>query len=80
MLRGERVVTSQQAGILIICAGLGLAIIGVLVWAGALRWFGHLPGDVRIQGENVRVFFPIVSMIVLSVALSVIAHLVRRLL
>lgn len=71
--------TSQQAGVLIICAGFAVAIIGALVWAGALRWFGHLPGDFRIEGENMRVFFPIVSMIVVSVVLSLVVNLVRRL-
>jgi hypothetical protein len=65
-------------GPLIIMAGLALMLIGVLVWSGALSWFGRLPGDIRIERENVRVYFPLVSMLVLSVVISVAVYLVNR--
>jgi hypothetical protein len=42
---------------------------------GAVSWFGNLPGDIRIEGENTRVFIPITSMIVSSVILSVVVNL-----
>ena len=63
----------------LILAGLGLALVGVLVHLGWLRWFGRLPGDFRHQGESVRVYVPITSMLVASAALSLVAWLARRL-
>jgi hypothetical protein len=40
---------------------------------------GHLPGDIRIQTENMTCFIPLVSMIVISVVLTVILNVVIRL-
>jgi hypothetical protein len=62
----------------IMIAGLVLVFIGLLVHTGALGWFGRLPGDIRIERDNVRFYFPIVSMIVISVVVSVLLQLARR--
>ena len=51
-------------------AGIVIAVVGILVWAGAFSWFGNLPGDIRIERDNVRVYIPVVSMLLISVALS----------
>jgi len=40
---------------------------------------GHLPGDIRIQTENMTCFIPLVSMIVISVVLTIILNVVIRL-
>ncbi len=64
----------------IIYAGLALVAIGLVVqyapWA--VSWFGKLPGDIRIEGEKSRVFIPITSMIIVSLALTIIINLLRR--
>lgn len=70
----------QQIGLLIVAAGIMLIIVGLLVWAGGLSWFGHLPGDVRIERGGTRVFVPITSMVLVSVVLTVLVNLARRLL
>ena len=67
-----------SAGPAIVAAGVALVVVGLLVWSGALNWFGRLPGDVRIERDTVRVFFPIVSMLVVSAVLSLVLYLVRR--
>ncbi len=59
-------------------AGAGLVIIGLLIYSGALSWFGRLPGDIRYEAENTRVYFPIVSMLLVSVVLSLLFYLLRR--
>lgn len=47
---------------------------------GALGdWIGHLPGDIRYEGENVRVYVPIGTMIVVSLVLTVLINLAMRL-
>lgn len=68
----------RSIGLFLVIAGVVLALIGLLAWTGALSWFGKLPGDVRIEREGLRVFFPITSMILVSVVLSLILNLIRR--
>ncbi len=63
---------------MLIGIGLVLVLIGLLVSAGGLGWFGRLPGDIRIERETVRVYFPFASMLVISIALSLILYLIRR--
>ena len=55
-----------------------LVVTGLLVWRGLLSFFGRLPGDFRSEGENTRVYVPLVSMLLVSVILSVIAAVARR--
>lgn len=62
-----------------ITLGIGLILIGLLIWSGSMAWFGRLPGDIRIERETFRVYLPIVSMIVVSVLVSVVLYLVGRL-
>jgi Protein of unknown function (DUF2905) len=59
--------------------GLGLLLLGILLWSGGLGWFGRLPGDIRIERDGLRVYVPIVSMLVVSAALSLLMWLIRRL-
>lgn len=61
-------------------AGVGLFLIGGLVYILGRMGINlfNLPGDIRLQGENVTCIIPIVSMIVLSILLSVILNLVLR--
>lgn len=66
-------------GLLLVAVGLGLAVLGLLVWSGALSWFGRLPGDIRVERDSVHVYVPIVSMLIVSAALSFLLYLVRRL-
>jgi hypothetical protein len=68
----------SELGRLIVGTGAVLVVVGVLVWAGALAWFGRLPGDIRVERETVRIYIPLASMLVVSVALSLLLGLVRR--
>jgi uncharacterized protein HemY len=54
----------------LIGGGLVLLVAGLLTWTGALSWLGNLPGDVRIETENARVYIPITSMLLVSLALN----------
>ncbi len=71
--------SNQQIGLLIIVIGLLFIVGGALVWTGAFSWFGRLPGDIRIEGEHVRVYIPFTSMILLSLALSLALGIINRL-
>lgn len=61
------------AGGLLVLIGLALKFAP---WT--VTWFGKLPGDLSFGSGNTRVFIPITSMIVFSVALTVIVNLFRR--
>ena len=62
----------------IIGLGVLIVVVGLLVWSGALSWFGRLPGDIRVERETVRFYFPVTSMVIVSIVLSAIAWLLRR--
>jgi len=65
----------------LVLIGIGIAILGSLVWLlGRLPFFGNLPGDIRIQGENFGCFVPLASMLLLSLLLTVILNIIIRLL
>jgi hypothetical protein len=68
-----------SAGPTIVAAGVALVVAGLLVWSGALSWFGRLPGDIRIERDTVRVYIPVMSMLVVSAGLSLLVYVVRRL-
>jgi len=58
--------------------GAVVLVVGVLVRfaPGLFGWFGHLPGDIDIRGDNSRVQIPITSMILVSAVLTLIVNLV----
>ena len=74
----QRVMDGRGPGLTLMILGAGLVVVGVLLWSGALSWFGRLPGDVRWEGERARVYVPIVSMIVVSVVLSLLLWIFRQ--
>jgi cell division protein FtsW (lipid II flippase) len=61
---------------------LGLVLAGVgLVWilAPSIPWLGRLPGDIRIERDNSRFYFPLVTCLLLSLVLSLVVWLIRLL-
>jgi len=62
----------------LILAGIVLALTGLLAQAGLLSWFGRLPGDIRIERPGFSLYFPITTMIVVSIALSLVLQVLRR--
>ena len=65
----------------LVLMGAGLLILGGLIWLiGKVPFLGNLPGDIRIQRENVSCYFPLATMIILSLVLTVILNIVLRLL
>ena len=67
-------------GRVLLILGLIMVILGaVLTWApGLLRWFGKLPGDVSLEKGGTSFYFPVVSMIIISIILSILLNLISR--
>ena len=70
---------TREAGFVLIVVGAVVAGAGVLVFTGALGWFGNLPGDMRFERGSVRVYAPLASMLVVSIVLTLLLALLRRL-
>jgi hypothetical protein len=70
----------MSLGRMLIISGVVLVLAGVLVTYGGrlpIR-LGRLPGDIHIQGKNSSFYFPIVTCALLSVVLSLIMWIVRK--
>jgi uncharacterized membrane protein len=67
---------------LLVILGVVLILAGGLVYLlGRLNLpFGRLPGDIRLQRENFSCFFPVTTMVLLSIGLSVLLNIILRLL
>lgn len=66
-------------GKLLMLCGLGLLLLGALLSFGdKLGWLGRLPGDIRIERENVFFYFPLGSCLLLSALISLLLWLFRR--
>lgn len=71
---------SPTVKVLLVIGG-ALLLVGVFLHFGSGRffgWFGHLPGDVRVERPGARVYFPWVSMLVVSVLVNLLLWLWRR--
>jgi hypothetical protein len=69
---------TRGGGLFVILIGAAIIVVGLLIYTGALSWFGRLPGDLSFGGERTRVFIPITSMLVVSLVLSLVMWLLRR--
>jgi len=71
---------SQITGKYLILIGIAVVAIGIIVYlfSDKLHWLGRLPGDIRVEKENFRFYFPVVTMLLLSGLLNLIIWLVRK--
>ena len=64
---------------MIIGGGIIIVIGLILQFAPSLlKWFGHLPGDINIKKGNTRIFFPVSSLLLISIILTIIVNLIRH--
>lgn len=70
----------HQTGEYILLIGGAIVLVGLIVYffGDKLHWIGRLPGDIRVERENARFYFPITTMIVLSLLLTLIINLIKR--
>ena len=69
-----------ETGKWIIGIGAIVILIGIIIYFfhDKLNWIGRLPGDIRIEKENFRFYFPIVTMILFSLLGTFIIWLIRK--
>ena len=71
---------NSETGKWIIGIGVIIILVGFIIYFfhDKLNWIGRLPGDIRIEKENFKFYFPIVTMILLSVVVSFLIWLIRK--
>jgi hypothetical protein len=71
---------NQQTGKYIIVFGVIIIAVGVIIWlfGNKLNFIGRLPGDIAIKKENFSLYFPITTMILFSILLTLILWIIRR--
>lgn len=70
----------SQTGKILIVTGMVFIVAGVILFLAGdrMNWIGKLPGDIRIVKGNTRFYFPFTTMILLSIILSVILWIIRK--
>ena len=71
---------NSDTGKYIMLIGGAVVIIGLVIYFfhDKLHWIGHLPGDIRIEKENFRFYFPIVTMLLISLILTIVINLIKK--
>ncbi len=65
---------------ILIIIGLVIVFIGVLLLISVrfFPWLGNLPGDIRIERENINVYVPLATMLLVSLLASIVLNIVFR--
>jgi hypothetical protein len=71
---------NSDFGKYVIIAGIMIILLGVIIYFfhDRLNWIGRLPGDIRVEKENFKFYFPITTMILFSLVLTVIVQIIRK--
>jgi hypothetical protein len=71
---------NASTGKWIMLAGILIVLAGIIIYFfhDKLNWLGRLPGDIRIEKGNTRFYFPIVTMIIISVLLTLFINIIKR--
>jgi hypothetical protein len=70
----------SDVGKILVVVGLGLVVLGLLVWLGGKMNLplGRLPGDIRVDRPNFKFYFPLTTCLLISVVLTLILWLLRK--
>lgn len=69
---------TPDLGRILLIIGILLVLVGGLAMLGVRLPFGRLPGDIAVEGERGGIYFPIVTMLIISVVLTILANLFLR--
>jgi hypothetical protein len=69
---------SPTIGRILVITGIIILVIGVVYLLGDRLGLGRMPGDIVIRRGNVSCFIPIVTSIIISIILTIIANLLFR--
>jgi len=62
----------------LIALGVGIAVLGILLYFGGKIGVGRLPGDIYIRKGSFSFYFPVATCILASIVLTLIFSFFRR--
>jgi DUF2905 family protein len=70
----------QQTGKYILIAGVIIVAAGIIIYFfhDYFKWIGKLPGDFRIEKQSFRFYFPLATMIIISLLITIIINIFKR--
>jgi ribose/xylose/arabinose/galactoside ABC-type transport system permease subunit len=68
---------AEIAKFLMVIGAVIFAVGLIVLVAPKIPWIGRLPGDIDIKGKNFRIYFPIITCIVLSILLTLLLNLIN---
>jgi magnesium-transporting ATPase (P-type) len=70
----------QQTGKYILIAGVIIVAAGIIIYFfhDYFKWIGNLPGDFRIEKQSFRFYFPLATMIIISLLITIIINIFKR--
>jgi hypothetical protein len=70
----------NEIGKTLVIIGLGIAVLGALIWLGGKAGLplGRLPGDIRVDRENFKFYFPLTTCLLISLVLTLVMWLLRK--
>lgn len=70
----------QQTGKYILIVGLFIVLAGILIYFfhDYFKWIGKLPGDIRIEKGNFRFYFPLATMVIISIVITILINIFKK--
>ena len=68
----------ESFGKTLLLIGGVIILVGVVFIIAEKTGLGRLPGDIVIKRENITVFFPLATMVIISIVLTIVANFLRR--
>ena len=70
---------TNETGKYIIIIGAVILLAGVVIYFfnDKLNWIGNLPGDIKIEKENFRFYFPITTLILVSLLINLVIKIFK---
>jgi len=75
-----KITMNNNLGKYLIIIGACIILAGIIIYFfhDRLQWIGKLPGDIRIEKENFRFYFPFTTMLLASLIVSLLIRLFRN--
>lgn len=67
----------NQVGKYLVVIGAVILVVGIIIYffGGSLKWVGHLPGDIRIERENFKFYFPLTTLLLINLLIFLIIRI-----
>ena len=70
----------QEIGKYVLIGGGVVAVTGLILMlvGNKFSWIGHLPGDIHINKPGLKFYFPITTMILISLVINLIIRIIKK--